>query len=129
MGGRTAMYVAGHERVRAVVGLAPWIEPGDPVDGLAGRRVLIAHGDADRMTNPRASAGFARAAEPIAESMTFVSVAGEHHAMLKRPRLWHDLTTGFVLGVLFDRRPNGTKADETSNVLSKALAGQAALVV
>jgi pimeloyl-ACP methyl ester carboxylesterase len=129
MGGRTAMYVAGHDRVRAVVGLAPWIEPGDPVDGLAGRRVLIAHGDADRMTNPRASAAFARAAEPIAESVTFVSVAGEHHAMLKRPRLWHELTTGFVLGVLFDRRPNGTKDDETSNVLTKALAGQAALVV
>ena len=36
MGGRTAMYVAGHESVRAVVGLAPWIEAGDPVDRLAG---------------------------------------------------------------------------------------------
>jgi dienelactone hydrolase len=129
MGGRTAMYVAGHERVRAVVGLAPWIERGDPVEALAGRRVLIAHGDADKMTSPKASAAFARAAEQVAESVTFVSVAGEHHAMLKRPRLWHDLATGFVLGVIFDRRPGETGDSEFTNVLTRALAGQAALVV
>jgi alpha-beta hydrolase superfamily lysophospholipase len=129
MGGRTAMYVAGHDRVRAVVGLAPWLEPDDPVTALAGRRVLIAHGDSDRMTNPRTSAAFARAAEKVAESVSYVSVAGEKHAMLQRPRLWHELATGFVLGVIFDRRPTGTKTDQTSNVLTRALAGQAALVV
>ena len=37
MGGRAALYAAGHPAVRAVVGLAPWIEPGDTertIDGL-----------------------------------------------------------------------------------------------
>lgn len=129
MGGRTAMYVAGHDQVRAVVGLAPWLERNDPVRTLAGRRVLIVHGDDDRMTSPTGSAAYARAAEKVAESVTFVSVAGEHHAMLKRPRLWHELATGFVLGVMFDRRPDGTEDDDTTNVLTQALAGQAALVV
>ncbi len=38
MGGRAAIYAAGARRVRAVVGLAPWIEPGDPVAPLTGRR-------------------------------------------------------------------------------------------
>jgi dienelactone hydrolase len=129
MGGRAAMYAAGHDGVRAVVGLAPWLEARDPVRTLAGRRVLIAHGDADRMTSPKASAAYARAAEAVAESVTFISVAGEHHAMLKRPRLWHALATGFVLGVIFDRRPDETGDGEIANVLARALAGQAAFVV
>jgi dienelactone hydrolase len=129
MGGRTAMYVAGHDQVRAVVGLAPWLERNDPVRTLAGRRVLIVHGDGDRMTSPQGSASYARAAEKVAESVTFISVTGEHHAMLKRPRLWHELATGFVVGVIFDRRPDGTKSGDTTNVLTRALAGQAALVV
>jgi pimeloyl-ACP methyl ester carboxylesterase len=129
MGGRTAMYVAGHDQVRVVVGLAPWLERNDPVRTLTGRRVLIVHGDGDRMTSPQGSAAYARAAERVAESVTFVSVAGDRHAMLKRPRLWHELATGFVLGVIFDRRPDGTDGDDTTNVLTRALAGQAALVV
>ncbi|HZZ96616.1 MAG TPA: alpha/beta fold hydrolase [Jatrophihabitantaceae bacterium] len=129
MGGRAAIYAAGHDGVRAVIGVAPWIEQRDPVRTLAGRRVLIAHGDRDRMTNPRASAAYARAAEPYAESVTFVSIAGERHAMLRRARLWHELSTGFVLGVLFDRRPEAGATDDASRVLSGALAGQPALVV
>jgi dienelactone hydrolase len=129
MGGRAAIYSAAHDNVRAVVGVAPWIEQRDPVRTLAGRRVLIAHGDRDRMTDPRASAAYARAAEPYAESVTFVSIAGERHAMLRRARLWHDLSTGFVLGVLFDRRPDDGATDDASRVLAGALAGQPALVV
>lgn len=129
MGGRAAIYAAGHDSVRAVVGVAPWIEERDPVRTLTGRRVLIAHGDRDRMTSPRASAAYARAAEPYAESVTFVSIAGERHAMLRRARLWHDLSTGFVLGVLFDHTPEDAAADDTRRVLAGALAGQPALVV
>ena len=96
---------------------------------LTGRRVLILHGDLDRMTSPRASAAYARAAEPYAESVTFVSIAGERHAMLRRAGLWHELSTGFVLGVLFDRRPAPDATDDASRVLQGALAGQPALVV
>ncbi len=36
MGGRTALYVAGHANVCAVVGLAPWIEAGDPINPWPG---------------------------------------------------------------------------------------------
>lgn len=129
MGGRAAMYVAGHENVRAVVGLAPWLEPGDPVTPLTGRRVLIAHGDLDRMTNPHRSAAYARAAEQVAESVSYVSVAGDRHAMLRRARVWQELSTGFVRGVLFGVPPAGTDNVEAANVLTRALAGQAALVV
>ncbi len=129
MGGRTAMYAAGHDAVRAVVGLAPWIESGDPVSQLRARRVLIAHGALDRMTDPSASAAYARSAESVAASVTYVSIEADKHAMLHRPRVWTELTTGFVLAVLCGRTPQGTEQDATTNVLAMALAGQAALVV
>lgn len=129
MGGRTALYVAGHPNVRAVVALAPWLEPGDPTDQLAGRRLLIAHGDLDRMTSPSASAGYARAAAEVAEAVSYVSVRADRHAMLRRGRVWYQLTTGFLLGVLCDRQPDGTAEPGTTNVLEQVLAGQASLVV
>jgi dienelactone hydrolase len=129
MGGRTALYVADYPTVRAVVALAPWIETGDPVNQLAGRRVLIAHGTLDRMTSPPASAAYARAAALVADSVSYVSVQDERHAMLRRARVWHELATGFLLAVLCERQPDGTAEPQTTNVLAKALAGQASLVV
>lgn len=129
MGGRTALYVADAPTVRAVVALAPWIEPGDPVATLSGRRLLIAHGDRDRLTSPRASAAYARAASGIAASVSYVVVRDERHAMLRRAAVWHRLSTGYVRGVLFGTQPDGTGDDAATNVLTQALAGQAALVV
>ncbi len=129
MGGRAAIYTADHAAVRSVVGLAPWIEPGDPVDPITGRRLLIVHGAADRMTDPRASAAFARRAEPLAESVTFVSVAGEKHAMLRRARLWHGVAAGFVAATVLGRPPEGSETSDTAKVLTGALAGEAQLVV
>ena len=129
MGGRVALYAADEPNVRAVVALAPWIERGDPVAPVSGRRVLIAHGDRDRLTSPKASAAFARTAIGTAASVSYVVVRAERHAMLRRAAVWHRLSTGFVLGVLFGTRPGGTDADDATNVLTQALAGQAALVV
>jgi alpha-beta hydrolase superfamily lysophospholipase len=129
MGGRAAIYAAGHDSVRSVVGLAPWIEPGDSVAPLAARRVLIMHGDGDRMTDPRASASFARSAVRNAESVSFVRVEGERHAMLRRAPLWHELASGFVAATLLGRSPDGTARGDTAKVLLGALSGQPELVV
>jgi dienelactone hydrolase len=129
MGGRAALYAAGHEGVRAVVGLAPWIEPGDPVGQLAGRRLLIVHGDRDRMTSPSHSATYARAAAEVAESVGYVTVRGERHAMLRRAALWHELATGYVLSVMCGIPPGGTVGAVAANALREVLAGAAALAV
>jgi pimeloyl-ACP methyl ester carboxylesterase len=129
MGGRAAIYAAGHDAVHSVVGLAPWIEPGDPVDPVTGRRVLVVHGDGDRMTDPRASASFARSAERVAESVTYVRVEGERHAMLRRAGVWHQLATGFVLGTILGRQPDGSEPAEITKVLTGALAGRPEFVV
>ena len=131
MGGRAAVYAADHQSVSTVVGLAPWIEPGDPVDPMTGRRLLVVHGTADRITSPRSSAAFVRRATPIARSASFVSITGEHHAMLQRPALWHELAAGFVAGALLDRAPTDLPSGyrDTTDVLTQALAGDASVVV
>jgi dienelactone hydrolase len=129
MGGRTALYVADHDNVRAVVALAPWIEPGDPVAQLAGRRVLLAHGTHDRMTSAANSEAYAERAAGIASSVSYVSVAEEAHSMMKRAAIWHDLACGYALGVLYDKSPEETVRPDTTNVVTQALAGRRALVV
>lgn len=97
MGGRTALRVAGDEAVLGVVALAPWLPDGEPVDQLAGRDVVIAHGTLDRVTSPRASQRFAERAEPVAKHVDYIAVRGDSHAMLLRARTWHRLATRFTL--------------------------------
>ncbi len=94
MGGRVALRLAAEPDVAGVCALAPWIEPGEPGRPVSAT-VLIAHGDADRVTNPTASAAYAARI-----GASFVSVPGETHALLRRPVFWQRLVTGFVTSVL-----------------------------
>ena len=129
MGGRTAIYAGGFPTVRSVVGLAPWVEPGDPSAQLAGRRVLFVHGDGDRMTSPAASLELARQLQGVAESIDYVSLRAGKHAMLQRPGLWHDLATGFTLDALLQVPARETVGEETANILLEASAGNRPVVV
>lgn len=132
MGARSALYVAAHPSVRVVVGLAPWVEDGDgavTLAGLAGRRLLIAHGALDRTTDPRVSAAYARAAARTAASVSYITVTAGTHAMLGRAGVWHELATGYVLGALCETPGPGSTNSRTSTALAGALAGQSALVV
>jgi predicted esterase len=100
LGGRTALRVAGDPAVRAVAALAPWLPDGEPVDQLADRTILIAHGTLDSTTSPRGSLEYARRARDVTERVCRVEVERERHAMLWRYRLWQPLTTNFVFGAL-----------------------------
>lgn len=129
MGGRAALYAAGHDSVRAVVGLAPWLERDDPVDPVAGRKVLVAHGVRDRVTSPKAALRWVHGAAAAAASVSFVSVRGDGHAMLRRAPVWHALTTRYVLAVLCDVPPPDVHLSAGTNVITKVLAGDASIVV
>jgi dienelactone hydrolase len=110
MGGRVAMRLAGDGSVVAAVGLAPWLPDGEPVEQLTGRRILLAHGDRDRVTSPRATQRFAERARPFAAHLDLVMVRGERHAMIRRSRTWHGLATAFTLDTLGIRDvPNGVR--------------------
>jgi len=124
MGGRAAIYSASHPAVRAVVGLAPWIEPGDPDDRLAGRRLLVAHGDHDRTTSAPQSATFTHAAAAVAESASHVTVQRDRHAMLRRAELWHALSTGFVLDTMCAVPPDQSVDPRSAKILARVLAGE-----
>ncbi len=100
MGGRAALRVAGEPSVRGVVALAPWLPAEEPIAQLAGRTVLVAHGDRDSVTSPDASLSYVRRVADVADRVCFWRVPGGHHAMLERPLHWHGLVRDFALGVL-----------------------------
>ncbi|HEX8758862.1 MAG TPA: alpha/beta fold hydrolase [Pseudonocardiaceae bacterium] len=96
MGGRAALRVADHPGVTAVCALAPWTFDDEPVRQLAGRSVLIAHGDREHMTDPRLSYRFAVRAKQVTSRVCRFDVLGDGHAMLRRARDWSELTARFV---------------------------------
>jgi pimeloyl-ACP methyl ester carboxylesterase len=100
MGGRTAFRAADDGSVRGVCALAPWTESGDPVDQLAGRSVLIAHGSWDMVTSAAGSRRYAERAAAVTSPVGRCVVGADTHAMLFRWRRWHALATGFTLGTL-----------------------------
>lgn len=110
MGGRAALRLAGADRVSAVCALAPWIERDEPVRQLAGRRVLVLHGDRDRTTSSDASAEYVRAASRWHPDVRFVPVAGDGHAMLRRPGTWTSLVRRFAREAVSsdEQRPEAT---------------------
>ena len=95
MGGRAALRAAGHAAVVAVAGLAPWLPPGEPVDQLAGRSILLAHGTADIVTSAAETWAYADRARALT-TVTEVEIRGGDHAMLRRASLWHALAATFV---------------------------------
>jgi pimeloyl-ACP methyl ester carboxylesterase len=96
MGGRTALRVADHPAVVAVCALAPWTPEDEPVHQVTGRSVLIAHGDRDRVTDPRLSYRFAVRARAATDRVCRFDVLGDGHAMLRRHRDWTALVTRFI---------------------------------
>ncbi|MGZ6823812.1 MAG: alpha/beta fold hydrolase [Mycobacteriales bacterium] len=125
MGGRAAVHVLGDPSVVGMVGLCPWL-PNEPFDVALGRKVAIAHATTDRWTSPAETAAWARAARPLATSLTYVQVQRSGHFMLRRAGLWTDLATGFTLSFLGVDPSVGRAA---TNVLVQAAAGATTLTV
>ena len=107
LGGRTAMRVADAAGVRSIVGLAPWLPPGEPTAQLRDRQVLILHGTRDRTTSPSASADFARSIARQGAAVSYVTVPGDGHGLMRRRHLVDGLTADFAVATLA-----GTSADD-----------------
>jgi len=91
MGGGIAIAVAAEPSVETVVGLAPWVPPRLPLDGLRGRRLSVIHGTLDRAlpgipgVSPRHSrAGFERARALGVEGV-YTLIPGAVHGVALRP--------------------------------------------
>ena len=118
MGARAALRVAGHPMVSAVAGLAPWLPLGEPVDQLAGRRVLLAHGSADHVTSSPETWAYADRARAVTQ-VAAIEVRHDGHAMLRRAPLWHRIAAEFTRASL--ALPAG--AEEVCRAYLRAAAG------
>ena len=99
MGARAAVRAAGHPAVSAVAGLAPWLPPGEPVDQLAGRRVLLVHGTADGITSPAETWAYVERARAVTQ-VAAIELRDGDHPMLRRARLWHAIAAEFARAAL-----------------------------
>ncbi|MDJ0382071.1 alpha/beta fold hydrolase [Streptomyces sp. G-G2] len=100
MGARAALAVADDPFVRGVVALAPWCPPGEPTGHLTGRRLLLLHDPADRVTAARATWDFAQRARADGAWALGVLMPKGGHAMLRDAHVWHRVTTALTLGLL-----------------------------
>jgi alpha-beta hydrolase superfamily lysophospholipase len=120
LGGRVAMHVVGtrsrvdpsgnSSAVVGAVGLAPWVDPRDPVNLLEGVPLFVVQGTRDRIVpEPSTRAWLARAAQAGARiDSTLIDGAG--HAMLRYFRRWHRLAAHGVTTVLTDAEQPATRA-------------------
>jgi dienelactone hydrolase len=119
MGGRAALLAADAPGVVGVLGLAPWVVPGDAIEQLVGRRLLVLHGPRDRITSAKAShklvelvRGLApiRGGAPNTEA-TYIGLRGTGHAMFRRLSTWNALSAAFVLHAAVGTPATGSLAD------------------
>ena len=102
LGGRAALLAADRPEVVSAVGLAPWVYPTDVPSRLDGQRLLIVHGDQDRVASPARSAELARRLADRAPT-AYVSVAGGTHAMVRRHSVFSGLASAFCTATLLGR--------------------------
>ncbi|MBV2355260.1 alpha/beta fold hydrolase [Streptomyces sp. J2-1] len=115
MGGRVALSIAGHPAVRGVLGLAPWLPPGEPAGHLDGTRLMVLHGADDRITSPDDSARYVLAARAAGSPAGMVLLDDTDHAMLRRLPTWHTLASAAVADLLRGRpTPGGLVATATA---------------
>jgi len=101
LGGRVAMHVVQSSPiVVGAVGLAPWVEPTDPVDGLAGIPLAVVQGTRDRVVPERSTRAWLARAEQAGAQIQSVLIDGGGHAMLRYIRRWHRLSADGVATVL-----------------------------
>jgi alpha-beta hydrolase superfamily lysophospholipase len=101
LGGRAALLAGSAPSVLSVVALNPWVRLDDHVD-LSGRRVLMIHGTNDRVASYQHAAEVARRLAAITD-VTFKTIEGGRHAMLRRARAYERPAARFAVETLLDR--------------------------
>jgi alpha-beta hydrolase superfamily lysophospholipase len=99
LGGRAALASIGEDQVEGVVALAPWLTQSEPLPRALGARVLIIHGDGDRIASPQRSAEFAQRLSRIAP-VSYVIVKGGKHAMLRHHNSFSRPAAEFAVATL-----------------------------
>jgi pimeloyl-ACP methyl ester carboxylesterase len=118
MGGRVALRVADHgggsggihggdRGVHSLAALAPWLPEGEPIPTLGRRALLLAHGTADRITDPVRTTELAEKLSADGGNVELVNYPGGRHSMMFPARPWHDLVSSFMVKTLLAPVPEG----------------------
>jgi alpha-beta hydrolase superfamily lysophospholipase len=96
LGGRVAAHLGaaggrGGPSPAGVVLLAPWLEPADPVSGLAGVPVAVVQGTRDRVIPTRSTEAWLARAAAAGALLDRATVPGGEHTMLRHAGRWHRL--------------------------------------
>ena len=110
MGGRVALRVGDHRTVRSVAALAPWLPRGEPIPALDDRTVLLAHGTADRTTDPQATAQLAVKLREEGVEVEQHEFIGGRHSMLFPAGAWHDMVAEFMVRTLLTPEPGASSS-------------------
>jgi pimeloyl-ACP methyl ester carboxylesterase len=118
MGGRVALRVADHggvlgrydggvrsRGVRSVAALAPWLPDGEPIPVLGDRALLLAHGTADRTTDPAKTTELAEKLAADGRNVELVRYPGASHSMFFPARPWYDMVACFMVSTLLTPAP------------------------
>ncbi|HZX08287.1 alpha/beta hydrolase [Kribbella sp.] len=97
MGGRAVVAAGDHARVAGVLALAPWLPDDEPLVALR-PPVTFVHGTEDTITSPAGTTAYATRLRDAGVTVTTYALAGEGHAMLRRPKDWNRLVAEFVRG-------------------------------
>ena len=110
LGGRTACRAADDPAVVGVVGLAPWLPPGEPNRAIAGRHLRVLHGTADRWTSPASSRAYVERSRAVAASVSWTPMDGAGHFMARRSSTWRrfveDSVTEILTATSHEEAPN-----------------------
>ncbi|MFE3650721.1 alpha/beta hydrolase [Streptomyces sp. NPDC059152] len=97
LGGRAGFRIAGHPHITTVVGVAPWLPEEEETEHLAGRKVLIIHGERDHSSaGARRSLAYAERARLVVPDLARLEVPGEGHYLLRRSADVWTTTADFV---------------------------------
>ena len=115
MGGRVALRAADHvggptSAVKSVAALAPWLPPGEPIPSMDHQRILLAHGTADRITDPGQTFALAERLTGDGVDVELVRFPGARHSMLFPARPWHALAADFMVRTLLAPVQDGPEA-------------------
>lgn len=103
MGGRVAVHVADDPAVVGVAALAPWWEPGEPVQTLHGRSLAAAHARRDRITSFHRTSAYLDRARAIGVETRLMDMGWHGHYMLTGVRAWNRAALAGVRDALATR--------------------------
>ena len=82
--------------------LAPWFPRGEPVEALAGKHLVVAHGRRDRITSYRDAQEFVKRASTLASSARFMDLGDVGHYMLRNVTAWNEVALTESMAMLDD---------------------------